>query len=658
VTQNSPSVDLLVATAHRIGADRRLVLHGGGNISAKTTTTDHLGRPRPALLIKASGADMRTIGAEGFASVYLDDLLTLRDRDRMSDEEMTEFLMRSLVAPSSPRPSIETLLHAFRSATFVYHVHADAICALSNTSRAREVVREALGPEIPVVDYIRPGFELAKRVGELESDAVVLAHHGLVTWNDDPRRCLERTLELTQRAELFVKERKSKRTTPTTGVTALDENRTENILLALRRRLSQNERRVLALEPHGRAISDRPDVERIARAGPATADHLLRTRPWAAVVRTVADIDGAVTRIEADYGNFVSRHAAQLPAGSAIRDATPSIVLVPGLGLIAAGAEARSARSTAEVAMHTHGVAADALDAFGDVEELAEHDVFDIEYWPLELAKLKPRSVSDFAGRVVIVTGAASGIGRETAVALARSGAHIALCDLQPVGLDETAEAIRTSGPEPVVVPGDLTDVGVVNKLVVETILAFGGIDGVVSNAGVAVTGRITELSIDDWKNSLDVNATSHFLLVKRILPVLEQQGLGGSLVFVGSKNAFSPGEGFGAYSVAKAAEVQLARIVAIEAGRVGVRANVVSPDAVFEGSKLWDATLRRERAAAHGVEVDDLERFYAGRSLLGRPVRTSDVADAIAFCLSDRSSRMTGCVITVDSGVAAAFPR
>ncbi|MEK6225051.1 MAG: SDR family oxidoreductase [Chloroflexota bacterium] len=648
----------LIETAHRIGADRKLVLYGGGNISAKTAELDHLGRERPVLVIKGSGADMRTIEAGGFSRLYLDDLLTLRSRDQMSDAEMTAFFMRALVDPRSGRPSIETLLHAFRPSTFVYHVHADAICALTNASEGAWRVAEALGADIPVLPYVRPGFDLAKEVSEIEGDAAVLSHHGLVTWSDDPRACMERTLELTNRAETFLRERKGEKGIRGPAVAPLDHDQTERLLLTLRRRLSRKGNRILALEPHGRPISDRPDVDRVASAGPATADHLLRTRPWTAVIRTADEVDAVIDGLERQYDDFVSRHSDRIPPDTGRRDATPAVVLVPGLGLIAAGIDARSARSTAEVAMHTHGVAADVLDAFGEVESLPERDIFDIEYWPLELAKLRPTPASDLAGRVVIVTGGGSGIGRDTAVALARAGAHLAVCDRDAVGLDGAAEQIREVGHDPVVVTGDISEPDVVDRLVRETILEFGGVDGLVSNAGVAVAGRLVDLALVDWERSLAVNATSHFLLVRRILPVLERQGLGGSLVFVASKNAFSPGEGFGAYSVAKAAEVQLARMVAIEAGRSGVRANVVSPDAVFEGSKLWDETLRAERAKAHGVPVDQLERFYADRSLLGRAVRTSDVAEAVAFCLSDRSSRMTGCVITVDAGVAAAFPR
>lgn len=658
MSDSDPIIRSLVEIAHRIGADRRLVLHGGGNISAKVRELDHLGRERTILVIKASGADMRTIDDGGFARLYLDDLLTLRERDAMSDEEMTTFQMRTLVNPSSPRPSIETLLHAFRPARFVFHVHADAICTLTNTLQARQAVSEALGADLPLIEYIRPGFTLAKHVAEVRGDTVVLAHHGLVTWADDAKTGVQRMLELVERAERFLKSSVRSHAPPGPATAAASDEKVESVLLSLRRRLSRRQRKVLAFEPHGREIADRSDVARIATAGPATADHLLRTRPWTAVVSDPANIDGIVDGVEARYDAFVSRHADRVPGGVALRDPTPSVVLVPGMGLVASGSDARAARATAEVAMHTHGVAADVLDVFGEIGELTEGDLFDIEYWPLELAKLKPSIAADLAARVIVVTGAGSGIGRETAMALARAGAHVCVGDRDPVGLDETAESLRALGADFVAVTGDLTDPIVTDRIVHETILGFGGVDGVVFNAGVAVPGRLAELSLDDWAKSLAVNTTSHFLLVRRVLPALERQALGGSLVFVASKNAFSPGEGFGAYSVAKAAEVQLARMVAIEAGRFGVRANVVSPDAVFEGSKLWDEQLRTERAAAHGVEPDQLERFYAKRSLLGRPVRPSDVADAIVFCLSDRSSRMTGCVITVDSGVAAAFPR
>jgi NAD(P)-dependent dehydrogenase (short-subunit alcohol dehydrogenase family) len=312
----------------------------------------------------------------------------------------------------------------------------------------------------------------------------------------------------------------------------------------------------------------------------------------------------------------------------------------------------------ADVAARSHDVAARVLDAFGAARALDDADVFDLEYWPLELAKLVGTTRRELESRVFIVSGAASGIGRDVATLLASRAAHVVLADLDVDGLAKTESAIRAGGGAAMAVPTDVTSESAIDRLVHETIARWGGVDGAVSNAGVAVTGRIDALSKSDWDRSLSVNTTSHFLLTRRVLAALATQGLGGSIVYVASKNAFSPGAGFGAYSVAKAAEVQLARIVAIEGGPLGVRANVVSPDAVFGGSHLWDGGLREERASAHGVPPDELERFYASRSLLGVPVRGPDVAEAVAFCLSDRSSRMTGCVLTVDAGVAAAFPR
>jgi rhamnose utilization protein RhaD (predicted bifunctional aldolase and dehydrogenase)/NAD(P)-dependent dehydrogenase (short-subunit alcohol dehydrogenase family) len=618
---------------------------------------DHLGRDRRLLVIKASGADLRIADAGDFVALYLDDLVAAEQLDRLDDAAMTDFLAHARADLGPRTPSIETLLHAFLPAAHVDHVHADAICALTNGPRPEEAVREALGADAAYVRYLRPGFELAKRVADAarSSQAVVLGHHGLVTWAATSDGCHARTLDYVVRAGRYV----AARTRPAAGepVAAMPDEDAEALLLALRGRLSRNGRRVLALDRAGRDVADRADAPAILDAGPATADHLLRIRPFPVLIRRAADVAGAVDASESRATGFWERHRD--PATSnAMRDLAPAVTLVPGLGTVAAGRDMREAALVRDVARRTHAVAAAVIDAFGAATPLGSQDLFDLEYWPLELAKLRAGRGRDLEGRVVIVTGAASGIGRDIAVALAALGAHVALADRQPDALAQTVDAIGSAGGVSLGIHADLTLAADVDLLVRRTVLEWGGIDGVVSNAGVAVTGRIESLSLDDWSRSLAVNATAHFLLARRVIPALRAQGIGGSLVFIGSKNAFSPGEAFGAYSVAKAAEVQLMRMVAIEAGRDGVRANVVSPDAVFGGSRLWGGGLREERAAAHGVTPDELERFYAERSLLKLPVRGSDVADAVAFLLSDRSSRMTGCVLTVDSGVPAAFPR
>jgi NAD(P)-dependent dehydrogenase (short-subunit alcohol dehydrogenase family) len=398
-------------------------------------------------------------------------------------------------------------------------------------------------------------------------------------------------------------------------------------LARLRGRLSSERRQVLVVDRSQRGLADRPDVEALAGLR-STPDHMLRIGSTTAVLH-----DEAVDRVEP----------------------SASVVLVPGLGCVAAAPNRRTARVRAEIAAHTHAAVAATLDAFGGASWLDEDEVGDFQNWPLELYKLTlAPPAPELAGQIAIVTGAASGIGREVARDLAARGAHLVLADLDA---DELAETARPLG-EAVSVTGDLTDPATVDALVDASLAAYGGVDAVVFNAGIAPAGELAGLDAGEWQRTLDVNLTAQFRLTQRVWPVLREQGLGGSLVYMASKNAFAPGAGFGPYSVAKAGLVQLAKMAALEGGALGIRANVVNPDAIFAGSRLWSDELRRERAEVHGVSVDELEAFYAKRSLLGRPVTAADVAEAVAFLVSDRSRATTGCTITVDGGVPAAFPR
>jgi rhamnose utilization protein RhaD (predicted bifunctional aldolase and dehydrogenase)/NAD(P)-dependent dehydrogenase (short-subunit alcohol dehydrogenase family) len=604
-------LDRLVARSRLLGSDPSLVLYGGGNTSTKLVETDHLGRERRSIRIKGSGSDLATATAADFPGLWLDDLLTLREREAMTDEEMVAYLGRCLVDPESPRPSIETLLHAFLPAAHVDHVHADAICSLANAPDPEAAVHDALGEDVAVVPYLRPGFELSKRVADLaRARAVVLAHHGLVTWGDTHEESYELTIELVDRAREYL------------GATGPVPEHTEpdawGFIVRLRGRLSGSSRVVLATDPSQRALADRPDVEQIGSMR-STPDHMLRI--------------GARTAVVDDEGD--------------LQDAR--VFLVRGFGGVAAGPDSRTARMRAEIAAHTHASVAATLDRFGGVSWLTEAEVDEFENWPLELRKLTllpPRP--ELGGHIVLVTGAASGIGRDVARDLAARGAQLVLADInEPEELDRA-----------VAVVGDLTDPAVVDRAVRVAVASFGGLDAVVLNAGVAATGRLEELDDSTWERSLDVNLTAHFRLTRRAVALMREQGIGGSLVYVASKNAFQPGPGFGPYSVAKAGLVQLMRIAALEGGKDGIRANAVNPDAIFSGSKLWSDELRRERAEAYGIDVEEIETFYASRSLLGRPVTGADVAEAVAFLVSDRSKATTGAVIPVDGGVPGAFPR
>ena len=503
--------------------------------------------------------------------------------------------------------------------------------------------------------YRRPGFQLSKVVFAAAENhqAVVLEKHGLVTWGDTAQESYNLTIELVERAAAYLRHRTEERAR--VHVVTLSPTDTSDLLLRLRGRLGHV---VLRTEtgPEYRALSDRSDVRAIASAGPATADHVLRIRPWSCVLDD-ADVDGAVDAYEARYRAFFARYGTE---DLAMLDPLPKVFLVPGLGLIAAGKDAKDARVTAEVALHTLRVAAVGTDAHGTYESLAEEDLFHVDYWPLELYKLTTAPPPpEFAGRIMLVTGAASGIGRAIARHLARLGAQTVLLDLQAEGLARTSQQIVAAGGfEPLLVPVDLTDAVATAAAVQCAIHTFGGVDALVSNAGIPATGMLTDVSPESFRRSLDVNTTSHFIISAEIMRAMNTSGLGGSIVYVASKNAFGPGAGFGPYSVAKAGQVQLARIMALEGGPSGIRSNIVNPDAIFEDSGLWSDQVRRERAAAHGVPVEELEQFYAGRNLLRTKITGHDVAEAVGFLLSDRARATTGTVIAVDGGVATAFAR
>jgi NAD(P)-dependent dehydrogenase (short-subunit alcohol dehydrogenase family) len=360
---------------------------------------------------------------------------------------------------------------------------------------------------------------------------------------------------------------------------------------------------------------------------------------------------------EARYLAYFERHS---DGAYPMHPPLPKVFLIPGIGMVTSARNAKDAAVIADVALRTLSVATRGKDAHGAYESLTEANIFHVDYWPLELYKLTlAPAPKEFEGRIVLVTGAASGIGRTVARHLAGLGAQTVLLDLDGTGLEETARMIaEDAAPGALTIQANLTEECSVREAIRRAVETYGGIDGLVSNAGIAAAGRLTEIEPDFWRRSMEVNTTSHFLITAEAIKAMAAQGLGGSIVYVASKNAFGPGAGFGAYSAAKAAQVQLARIAAMEGGPHGIRSNVVNPDAVFEGSKIWSDEVRAERAAAHGVPVEELEAFYAKRNLLGTKISPRDVAEAVAFLLSDRSKATTGTVITVDGGVAAAFPR
>ncbi|MFQ5843941.1 MAG: bifunctional aldolase/short-chain dehydrogenase [Planctomycetota bacterium] len=629
------SRDLLAYVSRLLGREGDLVLCGGGNTSVKVRETDPLGREVELLCIKPSGADLAAVRAQDFTPLRLADLLPLRERDAMDDDEMVDLVLRAAARPGAARPSIETLLHAFLPHRFVLHSHADALLALGNRLDGEERLRDVLGPGVAIVAYRRPGFRLGREVAEAcgpAARACVLLKHGLVTFGDDARAAYEHHLELVTRCEQALP------LPPLPEPPPPDRDRAAAVAPRLRGALGRH--RVLLFDDEAEVRAFVADRELLARTqrGPATADHILRTKRVPCVVREVGD---------------VARYAE---AGGARGDRpdldpAPRVLLAPGLGMWTAGRTLEEARVVHEIYLHTMRILRRAGEGW---EPISPQDARHAEDWPLQHAKLRP-AAGELAGRVAWISGAAGAIGRAVARRFAAEGAHLVLCDVDEEGVRAVAGEL---GVRACPVVCDVSDEAQVRRSFRRARLGFGGVDVVVSNAGVAHSAPIDELDPGTWRRSLEVNATAHFLVARAALPILKEQGLGGSFVFVASKNVPAPGAGFAAYSAAKAAETQLARVLALEAAPFGVRVNVLHPDAVFEGSRLWSDEVRRERARVHGVAVTELEEFYARRNLLRVRVRADDVAEAALFFASARSSRTTGATLAVDGGVRDAFPR
>lgn len=658
-------LEQLVYQSHLTGAEESLVLWGGGNNSIKGRAVDLLGAPVDIMYIKSSGSDMKSIEPKQFPAVRLDSIAPLRKREgEMTDQEMVDYLARCLLDPAGARPSIETLLHAFLPATAVLHTHADAILAITNTRGREETVRACFGDSVITVPYRRPGFRLSREVADAfeanpKAAGLILMNHGLITWGDDAKEAYDRHIALVTRAEEFLEgERKTRGAAVGIQPAPRTTRPLSEIAPALRGALSRDRSIVLELDQSEEVLRflARPDAAAITQIGPATPDHLLHTRRFPLFIRDGEQIGKALLAYVDRYVAYYQAH----PSEFAMLEPMPRVVLMPGAGMWTAGRDARAARIVRDIYRHTIRIIEDAT-AAGGYATLGDADAFHAEYWPLELYKLTllPQE-KELAGKVAIVTGAASGIGRAIAERLAQEGAHVAVTDLDADLAVRVAESIcakrglrRAIGSQL-----DVTSEESVEKAFAGTVLAWGGVDIVVSNAGISSFGRLDALPLAEWDRSFAVNARGHFLVARAALRFMKAQGTGGSIVFNASKNVTAPGKEFGAYSVSKAAEAQLCRIVALEGGEHGIRANMVNPDAIFGGSHFWSDEMRAMRASSYGIAPDRLPDFYRQRTLLGVEVTADDVAEAVLFLAGPRSAKTTGAMLPVDGGVKEAFPR
>lgn len=670
-------LDQLVHASHLLGADRAVSNFGGGNTSAKGTATDHTSRKIAVMWVKGSGSDLATMGSEHFTALKLDEVLPLMERDEMSDEDMVAYLARCQLDPAAPRCSIETLLHAFVPAPHVHHTHPDGINVLAGAANGEQLVAECFGDGAAWIPYIRPGFALSKQVGEAaranpDLKLVVLAKHGLVVWGDSAEKAYRRTIEVINQAVAFVNERTGDAARfggrhPAAEKVAEDARAAliRELLPAVRGAVSSERHKLLTLDESPRSLEfvSSADAEKLVTVGAPCPDHLVHTKRLPLWIPYDPDADDADTlrgriaeraeQFRHDYREYVDAHGDDSTEPT---DPDPRIVLIQHLGLISTGTTTRNSKVSRDLYHRAIEVIAGAH-AVDEFVSLDAEDSFAIEYWPLELYKLlQAPPPGELQGRVALVTGGAGGIGRAIGDSLAKAGACVVAFDLDRGGAQDAVDAY---GDEGLAVSGDVTSEEAVATAFAEAVEHYGGVDILVSNAGIASSAALEETSLAEWERNHSILVTGYFLVARDAFRILRQQGIGGALVFVASKNAVVAGKNAAAYSSAKAAELHLARCLAEEGGSAGIRVNTVNPDAVLQGSRIWGSSWREERAASYGIDPDELEEHYRKRTTLGVNILPEDIAQAVLhFASLKRSGKSTGNMLNVDGGLPAAYAR
>ncbi len=663
----------VLLASHLLGSDRAVANFGGGNTSAKGTTSDHVGHTVETMWVKGSGSDLASMEGKDFTPLRLEEMTPLLERDEMSDEDMVAHLARCQIDPTAPRSSIETLLHAFIPAAHVHHTHPDGINVLAGTKDGERLVAECFGEDAAWIPYIRPGFTLAKQVGLAVRDnpnlrLVVLAKHGLVVWGDSAEEAYKQTIEVINRAVEFVngKTTDKERFDGALATATIDRDALLlEVLPALRGAVSSERSKVLLVDTSPRVlefVSSRAAPE-LTDIGAACPDHLVHTKRvplWVPFDPSSEDAQTLRERVRSLAGDYRDEYRAYFDehADDTAQRGDPDarVVLIQHVGLVGVAPTVKNASLSRDLYHRAIEVMAGAH-ALGGFTSLTAAESFAVEYWPLELYKLSlAPPPGELQGKVALVTGAAGGIGRAIADALSWAGACIVAFDLDGDGAGDAVQELGYSG---LPVGGDVTSETDVQGAFRAAINAFGGVDILVSNAGIASSAPIEETSLDEWNRNQSILVTGYFLVAREAFRILREQASGGSIVFVASKNALVAGKNAAAYSSAKAAELHMARCLAEEGGSEGIRVNTVNPDAVLQGSRIWGSSWREERAAAYGIDPDELEEHYRQRTTLGVNVFPEDIAVAVLHFASDeRSGKSTGNVLNVDGGVAAAYSR
>ncbi|MBB3944636.1 rhamnulose-1-phosphate aldolase/alcohol dehydrogenase [Rhizobium skierniewicense] len=673
----------LLYRSNLLGADKRITNYGGGNTSAKVLETDPLtGEKARVMWVKGSGGDVGTIKLDGFATLYMDKLEALKGIYKGVEDEdrMVGFLPHCTFNLNPRAASIDTPLHGFVPFDHVDHMHPDAIIAIAASKNSKELTQEIFGADIGWLPWRRPGFQLGLDLEAFvkanpNSKGVVLESHGLFTWDNDAKTCYELTLAIINKAiEWFAAKTEGKTIFGGAVANALPQAERRAIAARLmpeiRGRIGRDERKLGHFDDQDAVLEfvNSVQLKPLGALGTSCPDHFLRTkiRPLILDLDTVnPDVDGVVAGLDkaledyrADYVRYYE--TCKHDNSPKIRDPNPVIFLIPGVGMLSFAKDKATARIAGEFYVNAINVMRGAS-TVSEYQGLPEQEAFDIEYWLLEEAKLqrmpKPKSL---AGRVAFITGGAGGIGRATAERLASEGACVVLADIDEAALAATKgdfekrysmDAVRS-------VTLDVTKEDAVLSAFVGASVEFGGVDILVSNAGIASSAPVEDTTLAMWNRNIDILATGYFLVSREAFRLFRRQNLGGNVVFVASKNGLASSPNASAYCTAKAAEIHLARCLALEGADAGIRVNTVNPDAVLRGSKIWNGEWREQRAASSKIEIDDLEEHYRKRSMLKLNVLPEDIAEAIYFFASDVSAKSTGNIINVDAGNAQSFTR
>ncbi|MEP4198798.1 MAG: bifunctional rhamnulose-1-phosphate aldolase/short-chain dehydrogenase [Aliishimia sp.] len=673
----------LLYRSNLLGSDKRITNYGGGNTSAKVMQKDPLtGDMVEVLWVKGSGGDVGSIKMDGFSTLYMDKLNALRGlyRGLAFEDEMVAYLPHCTFNLNPRAASIDTPLHAYVPAKHVDHMHPDAIIAIAAAKDSKALTQQVFGDRIGWLPWKKPGYELGLWLSDFcannpHAKGVVLESHGLFTWDNDAKDCYDLTLEIIQKAmDWFEVETAGK---PAFGgpvhssLPPADRLNAAARLMPAIRGMVSGKQHMVGHFTHSDAVLEfvnAKDMERLAALGTSCPDHFLRTKICPLVVdfdpakpdldATLTGLTDAIAAYRVGYQAYYDR--CKKDDSPAIRDPNAVVYLIPGVGMITFAKDKATARISGEFYVNAINVMRGA-DAVSEYQGLPEQEAFDIEYWLLEEAKLQrmpaPKSM---AGRVVLVTGGAGGIGSATATRYLQEGACVMLADIDDAALARTAEQLtsRYSGDVIRTINMDVTNEDAVIAAYGEIAAEFGGVDILVSNAGIASSAPIEDTTLDLWNTNMAILSTGYFLVSREAFKLFKAQGIGGAVVFVASKNGLAASPNASAYCTAKASEIHLARCLALEGAPMGVRVNVVNPDAVLKGSKIWEGEWLDQRAQTYGTDKDGLEAMYRERSMLKRSVLPEDIAEAAYFLSSDLSSKSTGNIINVDAGNVQAFTR